>query len=318
MKKNPGILLLVLVILAVLLAGAWGVLAAWRSPAGTSDEDFPAVVFYGSVLSAATVVVGYFALGGVGRLRGLSRAGRAAPPEDGEHASVVGTLEARSQDTLAGPFSGRPALAYRYEVTRLLRVKRNRRDSWSPVTAFRGEAMVPCEIRTEWGPVPLLARAELVDCGDLVEGDEACTRAQQFLAAVFPNGLDPQNLAATASPTDEEADLRFRETGGYRKDERLQVRGDGTLEHPFDVSKWTLRETVFAQGAKVCASGVWSAGRSGLDAPSGAMQGLLLELGDAASAASDRRSNLGCLAIVGALLLFFQVLLGFKVWLMGV
>ena len=270
------------------------------------------------VLSAATVAVGYFALGGLGRLRGLSRAGRAAPPGDGEYASVVGTLEARSQESLAGPFSGRPALAYWYAVTRRVRLTRGHREAWSDVTAFQGEAMVPCEIRTEWGPVPLLSRAKLVDCEDFVEGDEACTKAREFLAATFPNGLDPQNLAPTSFPIDEEADLRFRETGGYRKDERLKVRGDCTLEHPFDVSRWTLRETVFAQGATVCASGVWAADRGGLDAPDGAMQELLLELGNAASVASDRRSNLGCLAIVGALLLFFQVLLGFKVWLMGV
>lgn len=317
MKKSPGFLLVVLAFLAIAFAGVWGGLAAWRSPAGVSDEDFIRVTFYGAVLGAATVAVGHFAYGSVGRLRGLSRAGDAAPPADGEYASAVGTLEARSGEVLAGPFSGRPALAYRFAVTRRVRTKSAGREKWINVTAFRGEAMAPCELRTGWGPVPLLSRPELVDSGDYVEGDEACTKAREFLAARFPDGLDPLNLSASSSPTDEEADRSYRETGRYRKDERLEVRGVCELEDPFDPARWTLRETVFAPGATVCASGTWSSDRGGLDTPDGALQRLLLELGNAASAAPDRRTNLGCLAIVGTLLLFFQVLLGVKVWMMG-
>ena len=43
MKKNPGVLLLVLVLLVMALAGVWGAVAAWRSPVGTSDDNFPLV-----------------------------------------------------------------------------------------------------------------------------------------------------------------------------------------------------------------------------------------------------------------------------------
>ena len=178
--------------------------------------------------------------------------------------------------------------------------------------------MASCEIVTEAGKIPLLARPTLVDSGDVIQGDEANAKARAHLAARFPEAFGANPPAAKPPVDDDEADRQFETTGGFQKDEPVKIPDNLDLESPFDLSRWTLRETIYPPGETVCATGVWSSERGGLLPQAGGLQELLLEHGNAAAASSSRSSNLGCLAIVGLLLLFFQVLLGFKVWLLGV
>ncbi len=314
-KRDPGALVLPFVVVALAFAGLWAGLVAWRSPDGLSSEESPAAIFYGTVLGTATAVVGYLVFRELNRLLGLSRAGRGEAPADGEHASIVGTLEARTDEMLSAPFSGRPALAWRYEITRRITARRGSVARGTVVTAFQGEAMVPCEIRTERGRIPLLARPRLFDSGDVVEGDEACSKARKHLAARFPEVFGGESPALTVAVGSEEADRQFEATGGFQKEESRRIPGDAGLESPFDVSRWTLRESIYRPGETVCATGVWSSERGGLLPQAGGLEELLLEHGNAAAAAERRGSNLGCLAIVGLLVLSLLVLLGIKVWM---
>jgi hypothetical protein len=316
-KRGLGSLVLSFVVVAFALAGIWAGLVVWRSPVGFSDEESPAVIFYGAALGTATAVVGYLSFRNLKRLLGLSRASRGEGPADGEHASIVGALEARTDEVLSAPFSGRRALAWKYAITRTVPTRRGSRAGGTIVTAFQGEAMVPCEITTESGRIPLLARPTLVDSGDIVEGDEAYAKARVHLAARFPEAFGADSPVAPPLDTGDEADRQFEATGGFQRDEPVKIPSSIELESPFDVSRWTLRESIYPSGGMVCATGVWSSERGGLLPQAGGLEELLLEHGNAAAASASRRSNLGCLAIVGLLLLFFQVLLGFKVWLLG-
>ena len=146
MKRGIGSLVFPFVVVAFALAGIWAGLVVWRSRVGFSEGGGPFVTFYGAVLGTATAVVGYLVFGNLKRLRGLSRAGRGEAPADGEHASIVGVLEARTDEVLSAPFSGRRALAWKYEITRMVPTRGRSHSGGTIVTAFRGEAMVPCEI----------------------------------------------------------------------------------------------------------------------------------------------------------------------------
>ena len=314
-ERDPGRLVLPFVVVAFAFAGLWAGLVAWRNPDGLSSEESPAAIFYGTGLGTATAVVGYLVFRELKRLLGLSRAGRGEGPVDGEHASIVGVLEARTDEVLSAPFSGRPALAWKYAITRRITARRGSVARGTIVTAFQGEAMVPCEIRTESGRIPLLGRPKLFDNGDIVVGDEARAKARTHLAARFPEAFGAEPPARTPPDASEDADRQFEATGGFRQEESQRIPRDAGLESSFDVSRWTLRETIYRPGETVCATGVWSAERGGLLPQAGGLQELLLEHGDAAAASERRSSNLGCLAIVGLLLLSFLVLLGIKVWM---
>ena len=303
-------------LLASALAVLWGGLAAWRSPVGFVEGGGPFAIAFGALLGTATAAVGYFALGQWKDLRSHARARRGELPGDGEEASVVGVLEGRTDEELKAPFSGRRALAYRYVVDRWVRSLDGKRGR-TLVTAFQGEAMVPCEIRTESGRVALLKRPSLADSGDVVQGDEAYDNARAHFAATFPEPDVPEGQATASRNADAGAERQYEETGGFRIDERLPIPSSSALEDPCDLSQWSLHESIYAPGGTVCATGVWSAERGGLVAPDGKLRELRLEHGNAADASSRRTSNLGCLALGGFVLLLLQVLLALRVWFGG-
>ena len=286
----------------------WAIVFAWLPAGRLPGGRFPGTVF-GTLIGTMLAAFATLAIQNARALRRLARARRGETPRDGEPATFVGVLEGRTERVLAAPFSGRPALAYRYQVSRPVRGREGHSRS---AVAFQGESAVPSVVRTEGGMVSLLGRPAFVQGFERIEGEGARRKARAFLEARFPESKAaeartsevPKPAAAAGRPVEEE--------GAFEEHSR-SVAGHG-LPRPLDPSTWDLLEAVFAPGERACVSGVWSAERGGLAAPNWGTEGLLVEHGDLANAASRRWTMLAKTGFVALFFLVFQVVFVWVVW----
>lgn len=166
-----------------------------------------AVAFPGGGTLVAGLVLAFFAtfllnslLGAFVRSperRALERALAGEPPVDGRMAALCGRLVATDAE-LAGPFSGKPCVAYSYWIGRTVI---HNDGGASLVSDVRGFACAPCAIRTDSGDVGLrgLSEADLEAFAPReLSGPDVRLRIQQYLAsAPFAPDGGPSLTAVT-------------------------------------------------------------------------------------------------------------------------
>lgn len=167
-----------------------------------------------------------------------------APPVDGRQAVLAGRLEAQGE-TLVGPFDGRPALVYAYEVRRDIGSGKSRR----LLTFYKGVGLAPCRILTATGGYQLLAMPEFVGSGPLLTMGEMLPHAERYLATVPFRETKRSELEERWTDDD----------GSYRADISF-VKG----QPPPDLSACTLDQHRAGPGDQVCLIGRYSAARGGI------------------------------------------------------
>lgn len=165
-------------------------------------------------------------------------------------------------------------------------------------SAYTGYAVVPCEVRTPSGPVPLLTRP-LLDTtfrATLLHGPEAVERARAWQARTQFENVKDRGLVRELS----DHALSFSRGGGIlQRDERH-------VEIDPDVEGWMLEERIVAPGETVCAAGTWSGPAGELLGDSTLTGALQLTPGGAEETAESRGSWRGCLLLVAAALFLLQ------------
>jgi hypothetical protein len=294
--------------MGLVIGAFWAVVFAWV-PSGKVEGGRVPLTVIGTVLGTAVAAFAYLAVENARALRRLGRARRGEAPADGVPVTFGGVLEARTDEVLEGPFSGRTALAYRYRVTRSSRDSHGR---LVVVTAFEGEAMVPTLLRTDGGEVSLLGRPGFEQGFDGIEGEGARKKAQAFLEAKLSEAEAAEAARTEAPKAEVAAGGAVDEPAAFEKHEQLSA-GRG-LPRPLDLTGWGFLEAVCAPGETVCVSGTWSAERGGLAAPKGGTEGLLVERGTLAEAASRRWGMLAKVGFAGVFLLALQAGFVYVVW----
>lgn len=196
------------------------------------------------------------------------------PPEDGQWVAVSGTI--RSMAPLRAPISGTECVAYQYRISKRVRQAK------SPSTAvvYDGKALTPSTIAGRHGSVRLLA----VPFFDLpmasVSDAAAAANAQRYASATaFESGATPSDRKTTVERESTDDDGMFRVDRAY-------------ADAPADMSDCVFEERLVANGATVCAFGLYSRMRGGLiPHPNWAKQTRLM-LGDATQVAAQLRSRM--------------------------
>lgn len=294
--------------MGLVIGAFWAVVFAWV-PAGKVEGGRIPLTVIGTVLGTIVAAFAYLAVENVRALQRLGRARRGEAPADGVPVTFGGVLEGRTEKILEAPFSGRPALAYRYQVTRS---SRDSQGKLVVVTAFEGEAAVPTVLRTDGGKVSLLGRPGFEQGFDGIEGEGARKKARAFLEARLSES-EAAEAARTEAPMAEVAAGRaVDESVAFENHEQLSA--GRSLPRPLDLTGWGLLEAVCAPGEVVCVSGNWSAERGGVAPPKGGTEGLLVERGTLADAASRRWGMIAKVGFAGVFLLALQVGFVYVVW----
>lgn len=199
-------------------------------------------------------------IGGVGNLfwarrdtAAFRRAARNAPLEDGRLAVVAGPIRPLGAP-LTSPFSGRPCVAYEYEVQQHLAARRGHADSKQ--TDIAGFALAASVIETPQGGVRLLGFPLLDEFPQTrTPGREQAARARQYAASTsFERGALRMFSAFDDALEDDD--------GVVRKDFRMR-------DDPIPFEERTLGERVVGVGQPVCALGRYVADKRAL-VPQGA------------------------------------------------
>lgn len=199
-----------------------------------------------------------------------------AAPVDGRQAVLVGTLEAQGE-TLVGPFDGRPALAYSYEVSRDIGSGKSRRI----LVFYKGVGLAACRIVTASGAYQLLAMPEFVGENPVSTMGEMLPHAERYLASAPFREKKGSELEERWAAAD----------GSYRADISY-VKG----QPPPDLSACTLKQHRAGPGDSVSLVGLFSAARNGIVPNPNWGRATRLILGDpqegAATLASQVRTRL--------------------------
>ena len=199
-------------------------------------------------------------LGGIGNLfwarrdsAAFRRAARNAPFEDGALVVAAGPIRPLGAP-LTSPFSGRPCVAYEYEIEQRLPSRHNQKDAKQ--TDVAGFAMAASVVETPSGGVRLLGFPMLDEFPQTkTPGREHAARARQYVASTtFERGA----LQMFSALDDALADA----DGVVRKDFRMR-------DDPIPFEERTLGERIVAVGEPVCALGRYDAAKRAL-VPSGA------------------------------------------------
>ena len=273
MKKSCGLSLLVW----ALFVAAYGYVA-WQK----IHELVPSAMIAVLGGTFAAVLVGSFVgLFTGARDRGaLRRAVNAEEPQDGRLEAASGPV--RPLDApLSAPFTGRPCVAYEYDVKR----------PGADRSEFAGVALAPCAIETPRGDARVLGWAILDefprDTGDKIDRG----RGAAYLRAA---NAEPLGLTSVISVL---SDLLTDDDGSIRKD--FRIGGEAV-----DLEGRQVEERIVPAGAVVTILGRWSAEKRGF-APSGAVMNRLFP-GDLAGI--TRRVGGDAVKTFGTGLFFFLAL----------
>jgi hypothetical protein len=207
---------------------------------------------------------GAMALGGVGHLlwawrdtAAFRRADRRQRPVDGALVAVAGVIRPLGAP-LTSPFSGRPCVAYEYEVVDQRPATRGRSDGKR--TDLAGFAMAACAIDTGDSSVRVLGFPMLDEFPQTrSSAPDVAARARQYAAAApfeRMQGLGALKMFAAFDDALADAD------GVVRKDFRMN-------DEPIPYERRTLGERVVEVGQQVCALGRYDEAKRAL-VPSGA------------------------------------------------
>lgn len=232
MKRSCGFTLAVW----ALLVGAYGYLA-WLKV----HEAVPTAIIalLGGTFAAA--LVGSFAglFAGARDRAAIARAIKGDPPRDGRLEAASGPIRP-SGAPLHGPFTGRPSVAYEYDV----------KTPGAKQSDFAGVALAPCAVDTPWGSARLLGWAIL----DQFERAPARTidveRGTSYLQGATLERLGPTSILSVLG--------------------ELLADGDGAIQKDFQIGASSVNldnkvidEKIVPVGARVTVLGRWSASQGG-------------------------------------------------------
>ena len=168
-----------------------------------------------------------------------------AKPRDGKRSAIVGPIR-QSGTSLHSPFTRQACVAYHYKIVSMA--------GENPSTDYEGFALAPSSIATEEGQIRILAYPELEIPWERVTGEEAKTRARDFIdSTAFTNVRQKGIKGAMAALTELLAD----DDGTIRYDHRMEPVTE-------DLGKCMLEERVLLSGDNVCAIGRYSDERRAL------------------------------------------------------
>lgn len=193
------------------------------------------------------------------------------PPADGAWVAVSGTI--RSLNPLQAPFSGVPAIAYSYEVYRMVRSGR----STSKATYYEGKALTPSTIASKQGAIRLLAVPQLDVPAENLATEAAYHNARRYIrATTFEKGRS-EPLTMDKEAADDDGMYRFDKQGSDRE---------------IEVEECMLEERHIKQGEVVCAFGLYSSQRGGLVPHPNWSKTARIMRGDANAVADQLRSRI--------------------------
>ena len=261
-------------------------------------SDPPALFIFAAIAGVLGVIAVGLAWSVVVRgreRRALARAVAGLPLEDGRLGAAAGTIQPSGLRTLTAPFSGRPALAYEYQVYRWRRTGSGRTASRDQEFAYDGYGLAPSVIRTPSATVRLLGMPQMDELhAREMPGHQAPPRVGEFFASTTFEEVPRTALRAA-----------FRSAMARVTDDVEEVRSDIRIgEAATDLSGWTLAERVIAPGEEVCVVGRFAADRGGLVPPAiGSGQTLRVLQGDPATVERSLRSRMWTTAVVGSVAL---------------
>jgi len=205
----------------------------------------------------AAMLVGSFAglFTGARDRAALRRAGSGEPMRDGHLEAASGPIHPLDAP-LEAPFTGRPCVAYEYDVKK--HVETTDREEGTARSEYAGVALAPCAIGTVRGSVRVLGWA-LLDQFQAA-GDASIDRARG--AAYLKNTpLEPLGLTGILSAFGE---LLADDDGSIRKDFQI---GDGTVA----LDRCRIEEKIVPVGQVVTLLGRWSNDAQGFAPRGGAL-----------------------------------------------
>jgi Ankyrin repeats (3 copies) len=225
------------------LVGVYGYVA-W----GKVHEPIPAAMVgvLGGTFAAMLVssFVGLFT--GAGDRGALKRAIASEPPRDGRLEAAAGSIRPFGAP-LHAPFTGRPCVAYEYNV-------KNRDAGRSD---FAGVALAPCAVHGHQGPARILGWSVLDPFGNSGRDEIDLARGKAYLESATFEKLSLASMLSVLGA------LLADDDGSIRKDYRI-------AEGPPDLEGKKIEEKIVSVGAQVTILGRWSAAHGGF-APAGSM-----------------------------------------------
>ena len=198
-------------------------------------------------------------------------------PRDGKWVAVSGTI--RSLNPLHTPMTNVPAVAYEYEVYRVVS-SGGKNSSSTKHTYYQGKALAASTIATRQGVVRLLAVPSLNEIPkENTTTSQAIANVQEYINnTVFQTSQTPKDKRIGMA--EEHAD----DDGSFRVDKKM--------DDPPEIDQCFLDEKHIKQGEAVCAFGLYSAQRGGLvPHPNWAKQARLMR-GDATAVAAQLRNRM--------------------------
>jgi hypothetical protein len=156
-----------------------------------SEYQFNAALFFAGATGVSVWLASIYLtalLRSVRDRRLLHEAWSGAPPNEGERAAFVGTIE--TADPVRAPISGREVAAFRYEISQM----RSGLDSRTKFLHFVGSGLVPLRLRTSSGSLPLSCFPHLEVAPIHVDRSEAIDNFNRYRRE---NAIEPPVPAGT-------------------------------------------------------------------------------------------------------------------------
>lgn len=252
---------------------------AWRK----TRETVPAVAigFLGGTFAAMLVGAAWGLVTGNDDRSALRRALKGEPPQDGRLEAASGTVRALGA-ALESPFTGRPCVAYEYNV----------KDPRAGRSDFAGVALVPCAIDTPRGAVRILGWSLLDEFPKALKDEIDRARGLAYLKGATFEPLGLTNALSFLSS------LIADQDGNIRKDMRIE-------DSVPDLDRKRVEERVVPVGSTVTVLGIWSEAQRGFAPASSAALNRLYPVSPA-SVLTDVRGS--ALKSFGIALFFFIAL----------
>ena len=231
------------------------------------------------------LIAGLFMASVIGMLRNSIASGRDAArlsgqdsltgftgevPKDGAIVSIVGRIRATGPQ-LRAPFSGRPAVLYRYQIDEVVGFATEGQE-WKD---FSGIALTPAVIDSSHGAIKLLGFPILQGFEEVLQtSSESHANAAEYIAST--PFVSMKNLSFGAA---------MREGFDTAEGDAGKVRKDWRSAGSDDLTGMQILEQVVTPGEQVCAVGKYNALRNGLVPDIGGNELIRLIRGNAQDAA---------------------------------
>lgn len=271
MKKSCGLSFAVWLV----FMGAYGFVALKKT-----KEAAPAAVigFLGGTFAAMLFGSAWGLVTGGDDRAALKRAIKGDPLEDGRLEAATGNVRALGTP-LEAPFTGRPCVAYEYDV----------KNPGAGRSDFTGVALTPCAIETTRGPVRILGWSMLGEFEAATPDDIDPARGLSYLESAPFEALGVTNALSFLSK------LVADQDGAIRKDLRIA----DSVPH---LEGRRIEERIVPSGGRVTVLGIWSEAQRGFKPASSMMMNRLYPFSPAPILAGLRGSTLKTFGI--ALFLF--------------